>query len=64
MVGRRTTEWSPVCCVSAGDDVTNDYLGPRQLGWQSLLVDRWGGGYDTVPSEEVITNLEDVLKLL
>merc|ERR1712241_1357297 len=42
-----------------GDDVTNDYLGPRQLGWQSLLVDRWGGGYDTVPSEEVITNLED-----
>ena len=44
--------------------MTNDYLGPRQLGWQSLLVDRWGGGYDTVPGEEVITSLGDILDKL
>ena len=51
-------------CVAAGDDVTNDYLGPRQLGWKSLLVDRWGGGYDTVPGDDVVSHLGDIFKLL
>ena len=45
--------------------MTNDYLGPRQLGWQTLLVDRWGGGgYDTVPGDQVITSLADILELV
>jgi len=47
-----------------GDDVTNDYLGPRQLGWKSLLVDRWGGGYDTVPGDDIVSHLGDIFKLL
>ena len=48
----------------AGDDVTNDYLGARQLGWNSLLVDRWGGGYDTVPGDDVLGQLGDIFRLL
>ena len=50
--------------VAAGDDVTNDYHGARQLGWNSLLVDRWGGGYDTVPGADVVSELGEIFKLL
>ena len=50
--------------VAAGDDVRNDYLGPRHLGWNSLLVDRWGGGYDTVPGADVVSELGEIFKLL
>ena len=50
--------------VAAGDDVRNDYLGPRHLGWNSLLVDRWGGGYDTVPDSHVLSQLGDIFQHL
>ena len=46
-----------------GDDVTNDYFGAREVGWNSLLVDRWGLGYDTLPPQHVIHNLRDIFQL-
>ena len=37
-----------------GDDIDNDYWGARTMCWNSLLLDRWGGGYTTIPEEHVI----------
>ena len=30
------------------------------MGWNSLLLDRWGGGYTTIQEEHVIENIMDV----
>ena len=43
-----------------GDDLDNDYWGARAMCWNSLLLDRWGGGYTIVPEEHVIENIMDV----
>ena len=45
---------------AAGDDLDNDYWGARAMCWNSLLLDRWGGGYTIVPEEHVIENIMDV----
>ena len=44
----------------SGDDLYNDYWGARSMGWNSLLLDRWGGGYTTIQEEHVIENIMDV----
>jgi len=43
-----------------GDDLDNDYWGARAMCWNSLLLDRWGGGYTTIPEEHVIENIMEV----
>ena len=40
--------------------MTNDYFGAREVGWNSLLVDRWGGGHTTIDQDQVIENMMEV----
>ena len=46
-----------------GDDLDKDYLGARNVGWNSVLVDRWGGGYTIVEEEHVVENITDIFKM-
>eukprot|EP00092_Neocalanus_flemingeri_P035949 GFUD01039142.1.p1 GENE.GFUD01039142.1~~GFUD01039142.1.p1 ORF type:complete len:258 (-),score=84.99 GFUD01039142.1:59-832(-) len=46
-----------------GDDMDKDYFGARNVGWNSVLVDRWGGGYSLVEEEHVLQNITDVFKI-
>ena len=46
-----------------GDDLDKDYLGARNVGWNSVLVDRWGGGYTMVEEEHVVENITDIFKM-
>ena len=51
---------NPLILAVPGDDIDNDYWGARTMCWNSLLLDRWGGGYTTIPEEHVIQNIMDV----
>ncbi len=39
-----------------------DYYGARNIGWNSLLVDRHGGGYTLIQEEHVINKLTDIFE--
>ena len=56
----------PAEMLMIGDDVTNDYFGARQAGWQSLLVVRKPGRSRApeIPANHVIKSLEQVAELL
>ena len=50
----------PSQILHIGDDLDNDYYGARRVCWNSVLVDRWGGGYTVVPEEHVVENIMQI----
>jgi len=49
--------------LHVGDDMDKDYHGARGVGWNSVLVDRWGVGYTLVQEEHVVQNISDIFSM-
>ena len=49
-------------CTFEGDDLDNDYYGALNMCWNSLLVDRWGGGYTTIDEDQVVGNIMEIFQ--
>ena len=45
-----------------GDDLDNDYYGALNMCWNSLLVDRWGGGYTTIDEDQIVENIMEIFQ--
>lgn len=59
----RLLDLHPSEILHIGDDLDNDYFGARRMCWNSLLVDRWGGGYTTIPEEHVIDDITKIFNI-
>ncbi len=53
----------PKECIHIGDNIYNDFHGPRSLGIHALLLDR-ENDYESIGDEHKIANLEEILKRL
>ena len=59
----KLTGLKPHEVLHIGDDMDKDYFGARNMGWSSVLVDRWGGGYTLVDEDHVVQNITDIFKM-
>lgn len=53
----------PKECIHIGDNIQNDFHGPRALGIQALLLDR-ENEHESIGDQHKITNLGDIRKFL
>lgn len=53
----------PKECIHIGDNIQNDFHGPRALGIQALLLDR-ENGHESIGDQHKITNLSDLKNFL
>jgi len=59
----KETGADPKECLHIGDNIYNDFHGPRALGIQALLLDR-GGNYESIGAQHKIGTLKEIHKFL
>jgi len=59
----KISDLQPSEVLHIGDDLDKDYFGARNVGWNSVLVDRWGVGYTTVEEKHVVQNITDIFTM-
>jgi len=49
--------------LHVGDDLEKDYLGARNVGWNSVLVDRIGGRYGTGQVDHLVKDMSQIFNI-